>query len=47
MSSPNSLADFPAAVLVRFDIEAIDADGFLPRTFDLYPSEAPGVLRTL
>ncbi|MDE2788821.1 MAG: hypothetical protein OXI81_00130 [Paracoccaceae bacterium] len=25
----------------------IDADGFLSRTFDLYPSEALSVLRTL
>ena len=43
----DNLADFPAGVLARFDIEAIDADGFLSRTFDLYPSEAFGVLRTL
>ncbi len=43
----DNLADFPAEVLARFDIEAIDADGFLSRTFDLYPSEALGVLRTL
>ena len=28
-------ADFPAEVLARFDIEAIDADGILSRTFDL------------
>ena len=43
----DNLADFPATVLGRFDIEAVDADGFLSRTFDLYPSEALGVLRTL
>ena len=43
----DNLADFPAEVLGRFDIEAVDADGFLSRTFDLYPSEALGVLRTL
>ena len=43
----DSLADFPAGVLARFDIEAIDADGFLSRTFDLYPSEALAVLHTL
>ena len=36
-----------AEVLGRFDTEAVDADGFLSRTFDLYPSEALGVLRTL
>ncbi len=43
----DNLADFPAEVLERFDIEAIDADGFLSRTFDLYPSEALEVLRVL
>ena len=43
----DNLADFPADVLARFNIEAVDADGFLSRTFDLYPSEALGVLRTL
>ena len=43
----DNLADFPAEVLGRFDIEAVDADGFLSRTFDLYPSEALAVLRTL
>ena len=43
----DNLADFPAEVLGRFDIEAVDADDFLSRTFDLYPSEALGVLRTL
>ena len=31
----------------QFEIEAIDADEFLSRTFDLYPSEALAVLRTL
>ena len=43
----DNLADFPAEVLGRFDIKAIDADGFLSRTFDLYPSEALAVLRAL
>ena len=43
----DNLADFPADVLAKYDIEAIGADGFLSRTFDLYPSEALGVLRTL
>ena len=42
-----NLADFPAEILGGFDIEAIGADGFLSRTFDLYPSEALDVLRTL
>lgn len=43
----DNLADFPAEVLEQYGIEAIDADGFLSRTFDLYPSEALGVLRSL
>ena len=43
----DNLADFPAEVLERFDIEAVDADGFLSRTFDLYPTESRAVLRTL
>ncbi len=43
----DNLADFPAEVLDRFDIVAIDADGFLSRTVELYPSEAFGVLRAL
>ena len=43
----DNLADFPAEVLAKFDIEAINADEFLFRTFDLYPSEALGLLRTL
>ena len=43
----DNLADFPAGVLAPFDVEAIDADRFLSRTFDLHPSEALGVLRTL
>ena len=43
----DNLADFPAEVLAKFDVEAIDADEFLLRTFDLYPSEALAVLRTL
>ena len=43
----DNLADFPADVLAGFDIEATDADAFLSRTFDLYPSKAIGVLRVL
>ena len=42
----DNLADLPAEILAKFDIDAIDADEFLFRTFDLCPSEAPGVLRT-
>lgn len=42
-----NLADFPADLLEQFEIEAIDADEFLSRTFDLYPSEALAVLRSL
>ena len=40
----DNLVDFPPEVLGHFDIEAIDADGFLSLTFELYPSEALGVL---
>ena len=43
----DNLADFPIEVLGPLDIEAIDADGFLSWTFDLYPSESLGVLRIL
>ncbi len=43
----DNLADFPAEALTGFAIEAIDADTFLSRIFDLYPSEALAVLRTL
>jgi predicted nucleic acid-binding protein len=43
----DNLADFPAERLEPYDIEAIDADEFLSRTFDLYPAEAMAVLRDL
>lgn len=43
----DNLADFPAERLEPYDIEAIHADEFLSRTFDLYPAEALGVLREL
>ena len=43
----DNLDDFPAETLGRFGLEAVDADVFLSRTFDLYPSEALGVLRIL
>ena len=42
-----NLRDFPSATLDEFGIEAIDTDEFLSRTFDLYPTETFGVLRTL
>jgi hypothetical protein len=42
----DNLADFPKAALDHFSIEAIDADEFLSRTFDLYPVEALEILRT-
>jgi predicted nucleic acid-binding protein len=42
-----NLSDFPEDRLAKYDIEAIDADEFLSRTFDLYPSEALSVLRDL
>lgn len=40
-----NLSDFPEAGLSHFGIEAIDADEFLSRTFDLYPGEATAVMR--
>lgn len=40
-----NLADFPADALEPFAIEAIDADDFLSRTYDLYPTEALQVCR--
>ena len=43
----DNLVDFPAEVLAGFDIEAIDADAFLSRTFDFRTSEALAVLRAL
>lgn len=43
----DNLADFPAHQLAPYNIEAIDADEFLSRTFDLYPVEAVSVLRQL
>ena len=43
----DNLVDFPAGLLARFDIEAVDADTFLSRIFDLYASEAAAVLRAL
>lgn len=42
-----NLKDFPANLLASYNIEAIDADEFLSRTFDLYPSEALEILRQL
>jgi len=39
--------DFPMRELDQFDIEAIEADEFLSRTFDLYTAEAMSVLRDL
>lgn len=41
-----NLSDFPAEALEPFAIEAIDADEFLSRTHDLYPTEALQVCRT-
>lgn len=41
-----NLADFPTDALEPFTIEAIDADEFLSRTYDLYPTEALQVCRT-
>lgn len=42
-----NLSDFPAEVQEEFGIEAIDADEFLYRTFELYQAEAVQVLRAM
>lgn len=42
-----NLRDFPDEALEPFDVEAIEADEFLSRTFDLYPEEGLITLRTL
>lgn len=42
-----NIVDFPPKTLDKFQIEAINADEFLSRTFDLYPVEALEVLRNL
>lgn len=43
----DNLSDFPHELLAPYDIEAINADEFLSRTFDLYPTEALSVLGQL
>ncbi|MFG1206909.1 PIN domain-containing protein [Xanthobacter flavus] len=43
----DNLSDFPAAAVDGFAIEAIDADEFLARTFDLYPTEALATLNLI
>ena len=43
----DNLRDFPANVLQDYDIEAIGADEFLSRTFELCSLEALAVLRQL
>ncbi len=42
-----NLRDFPEEVLSDFGIEAIDADEFLSRTFDLYPEAAIEALKLM
>lgn len=42
-----NLKDFPSEILSQFDIEAIDADEFLSRTFDLYPGDALAALKAM
>jgi predicted nucleic acid-binding protein len=42
-----NLSDFPNEVLEEFSIEAIDADEFLSRTFELYPTDAVEVLKAM
>ena len=43
----DNVRDFPASALEVYSIEAIEADEFLARTFDLYTAEAMTVLREL
>lgn len=42
-----NLRDFPNDVLEQYSIEAIDADEFLSRTFELYTTEATEILRNM
>jgi len=42
-----NLKDYPSEVLDEFDIEAIDADEFLFRTFQLYPANAVSIFRQI
>lgn len=42
-----NLSDFPEDVMSEFSIEAINADEFLARTFDLYQAEAIQVLSAM
>jgi predicted nucleic acid-binding protein len=42
-----NLRDFPEDVLAEFAVEAIDADEFLSRTFDLYPAAAIEALKIM
>lgn len=42
-----NLKDFPENVLSEFAVEAIDADEFLSRTFDLYPAAAIEALKIM
>jgi len=42
-----NLKDFPSEILDEFDIEAIDADEFLFRTFQLYPANAVSIFRQM
>lgn len=43
----DNVRDFPESALESYGIEAIEADEFLARTFDLYTAEAMAVLREL
>ncbi|WP_031554081.1 PIN domain-containing protein [Parvularcula oceani] len=42
-----NVRDFPSATLEPLGIEAVRADDFLAATFELYPAEAVGALRTM
>ena len=42
-----NLSDFPSDVLETFGIEAIGADEFLSRIFELYPADAVEILKEM
>ena len=43
----DNLKDFPIEALRPYDVEAIDADEFLSRTFELYQAESLAVLKAM
>jgi predicted nucleic acid-binding protein len=42
-----NIKDFPESAIAKYGIEAVTADDFLARTFELYPAEATAALRTM